>query len=278
MSNLGFQIIYQQINKRSDTACERLFLPDSKTKQEYIRTNTPLLTLETQRPLYEFGMIGFDVTFEMDYFNLIEILQLGKVKVFAAERSENDPIIIIGGPCATFNPEPLADFIDVCIIGEGEKVIHELLDSYQEGRCQGLSRKEILFNLAQIEGLYVPCFYQHVYHEDGSLSKIEKKIYNSSMKNSDLNILSIDEKLEDSTELGAMFCEFEYFKFLFNIQKRKSLRNDEHDYYGIMTLNNLGNIFQSKNDSNNWSDLIKIIQVFSYSVFYYFSSFILYIM
>jgi radical SAM superfamily enzyme YgiQ (UPF0313 family) len=131
MSNLGFQIIYQQINKRSDTACESLFFPDVKTKQEHKRTNTPLLTLETQRPLYEFGLIGFDVTFEMDYFNIIEILQMGKVEVFSAKRTEADPIIIMGGPCATFNPEPLADFIDFFLIGEGEEIWQEVIDSYK---------------------------------------------------------------------------------------------------------------------------------------------------
>lgn len=173
MSNLGFQIIYQQINSRPDTACERLFLPDAKTKQEYIRTNTPLLTMETQRPLYEFELIGFDVTFEMDYFNVIEVLLMGKVEVFSANRTNEDPIIIMGGPCATFNPEPLAVFVDVCVIGEGEEVIHELLDVYQTGRSSGLSRQEILFKLAQIKGLYVPCFYQPIYNEDGTIRKIE---------------------------------------------------------------------------------------------------------
>ncbi|MDF2929183.1 MAG: hypothetical protein K0Q75_1421 [Anaerospora sp.] len=114
MSNLGFQIIYQQINSRSDTACERVFLPDKKMEQEHIRTNTPLLTLETQRPLYEFGLIGVAMTFEMDYFNLLSVLELGKVPLLAAEREESDPFVILGGPCATFNPEPLAEFIDAC--------------------------------------------------------------------------------------------------------------------------------------------------------------------
>lgn len=173
MSNLGFQIIYQQINSRSDFACERLFMPEAKTKQEYIRSNTPLLTLETQRPLYEFSLIGFDVTFEMDYFNVVEMLKMGKVPLWADERGDDDPFVILGGPCAMFNPEPLAFFADISIIGEGEEVIHELLDVYQNGRQQGLSRREILFNLAQVEGLYVPCFYLHSYNEDGTLKAIE---------------------------------------------------------------------------------------------------------
>ncbi|WP_378952056.1 TIGR03960 family B12-binding radical SAM protein [Pelosinus sp. sgz500959] len=172
MSNLGFQIIYQQINQRGDTACERLFLPDRKTEPEYIRTNTPLMTIETQRPLYEFPLIGVALTFEMDYFNFVSILSLGKVPVLAADRGETDPFVMIGGPCATFNPEPLADFVDFCIIGEGEEVIHEILDIYYQGREKGLLRREILFNLAQITGVYVPCFYQPIYKEDGTIDHI----------------------------------------------------------------------------------------------------------
>jgi len=162
MSNLGFQIIYQQINSRGDTACERVFLPDKKMEQEYVRTNTPLLTLETQRPLYEFGLIGVAMTFEMDYFNLLAVLELGKVPLLSSERGDSDPIVIMGGPCATFNPEPMADFIDVCIIGEGEEVIHELLDAYYRGKDEQLSRNEILTSFAKIEGVYIPCLYQHV--------------------------------------------------------------------------------------------------------------------
>jgi len=172
MSNLGFQIIYQQINGRGDTACERLFLPDRKTEPEYIRTNTPLMTIETQRPLYEFPLIGFALTFEMDYFNMLKILSMGKVPLLAIDRDENHPLVMIGGPCATFNPEPLADFVDICIIGEGEEVIHDILDVYYQGRDLGLSRREILSNLAQIEGVYVPCFYQPRYKADGTIRSI----------------------------------------------------------------------------------------------------------
>ena len=172
MSNLGFQIIYQQINSRGDTACERLFLPDKKTEPEYIRTNTPLMTIETQRPLYEFPLIGFSMTFEMDYFNLVNILYLGKVPILAAERQDGDPFVIIGGPCATFNPEPLADFVDICIIGEGEEVIHEILDTYYQERDKGLCRQEILFKLAQLKGVYVPRFYQTDYKDNGTIKSI----------------------------------------------------------------------------------------------------------
>ncbi len=174
MSNLGLHIIYEQANSRGDTACERLFLPDKKTLDEYIRTNTPLMTLENQRPLYEFPLIAFAVSFEMDYFNLLTILTTGKVPLLAADRQEGDPLVIIGGPCATFNPEPLADFVDACIIGEGEEVIHEFLNSYYDSQKRGLAREELLLRLAQIEGVYVPRFYQPVYNGAGIIERYER--------------------------------------------------------------------------------------------------------
>ncbi|MDF2572063.1 MAG: radical family uncharacterized protein, partial [Sporomusa sp.] len=174
MSNLGLHIIYEQINSRGDTGCERLFLPDKKTMDEYIRTNTPLLSLENQLPLYEFPLIAFAVSFEMDYFNLLAILKAGKVPVLAANRVEGDPLVIIGGPCATFNPEPLADFVDACIIGEGEEVIQDFLDCYYESQQRGLPREEILLRLAQIEGIYVPRFYQPAYGGEGVIEHYDR--------------------------------------------------------------------------------------------------------
>lgn len=172
MSNLGFHIIYNEINKRGDTACERLFMPDKKTEQEYRRTNTPLMTIETQRALYEFPLIGFAVSFEMDYFNLLSILAMGKVPLLSSERGEEHPIVIVGGPCATFNPEPIADFVDIVVVGEGEEVIQEVLDAYYEGRAKGLSRENLLFSMANIPGVYVPKFYQIAYNADGSIHNI----------------------------------------------------------------------------------------------------------
>ena len=173
MSNLGMHIIYRQVNSRGDTACERFFLPDKKTQMEYLHTNTPLLSVENQQPLYLFPLIAFAVSFEMDYFNIIKILSLGKVPALAAERQNGDPLVIIGGPCATFNPEPLADFVDVCVIGEGEEVIGEILDSYDKSIELKLEREEILLNLSQISGLYVPKYYQPRYKSDGTIKTFD---------------------------------------------------------------------------------------------------------
>lgn len=173
MSNLGLHIIYQQINSRGDTACERAFMPDKKTLQEHIRTNTPLMSIENQLPLYQFPLIGFALSFEMDYFNLLTMLDLSKITLLSSERVEGDPIIIAGGPCSTFNPEPLADFVDVFVIGEGEEVIHDLLDMYYHCKEQGLQREQILLHLANVAGLYVPRFYQPIYNDDGTMQEMK---------------------------------------------------------------------------------------------------------
>lgn len=172
MSNLGFHIIYREINASGLAACERVFLPDKKDLAEYARTNTPLMTLETQRPLYEFPLIGFAVSFEMDYLNLLAMLELGKVPLLAADRGDADPIVIAGGPCATFNPEPLAAFIDAFVIGEGEETIREILAAWQQGREEGADRAALLRALAAIPGVYVPRFYTPAYNPDGTLAAL----------------------------------------------------------------------------------------------------------
>lgn len=170
MSNLGFQIIYQQLNTRGDVGCERFFLPDSSVLSRYRRTNTPLLSLETQRPLYEFPFIGVAVSFEIDYFNFIAMLRLGKVEPLTGRRGETEPFIVVGGPCATFNPEPLADFADAFIIGEGEETIHSFVNVCLAGRRDKATRREILGTLAQQPGIYVPQFSLPRYRTTGVIA------------------------------------------------------------------------------------------------------------
>ncbi|WP_196594151.1 TIGR03960 family B12-binding radical SAM protein [Pectinatus sottacetonis] len=172
MSNLGLHIIYEQINVRDDTAAERFFMPEKTLEKTYEQTNTPLLSLESQNPLYEFAIIGFAVSFELDYFNILSMLSLGKVELLAANRDENDPIVIAGGPCSTFNPEPLSLFVDAFIIGEGEETINRFLNVYLSSRGKNFSRREILLHLAQIPGVYVPIFYKHHYDSSGKLISI----------------------------------------------------------------------------------------------------------
>lgn len=167
MSNLGLHIIYKEINLRNDSVCERIFLPEKKELEAYDKTKTPLMSVETQRPMHQFDVVAFDVTFEMDYFHIPVMLRHGRVPIMGKDRTEFDPIVIAGGPCATFNPEPFADFIDVFIIGEGEGLVSHVLDIIRDGKMEGLDRHAILRQLADISGVYVPSLYVPIYSEDG---------------------------------------------------------------------------------------------------------------
>lgn len=167
MSNLGLHIIYEEINLRNDSVCERIFLPEKKELEAYDKTKTPLMSVETQRPMHQFDVVAFDVTFEMDYFNIPLMLRHGRVPIMGKDRTEFDPIVIAGGPCATFNPEPFADFIDAFIIGEGEGIVSRVLDIIRDGKMEGLDRHTILRQLADISGVYVPSLYVPIYSEDG---------------------------------------------------------------------------------------------------------------
>lgn len=167
MSNLGFHIIYEEINLRNDSVCERIFLPEKKELEAYDKTKTPLMSVETQRPMHQFDVVAFDVTFEMDYFHIPLMLRHGRVPIMGKDRTEFDPIVIAGGPCATFNPEPFADFIDAFIIGEGEGIVSRVLDIIRDGKMEGLDRHAILRQLANISGVYVPSLYVPIYSDGG---------------------------------------------------------------------------------------------------------------
>lgn len=167
MSNLGLHIIYEEINLRNDSVCERIFLPEKKELEAYDKTKTPLMSVETQRPMHQFDVVAFDVTFEMDYFHIPLMLRHGRVPIMGKDRTEFDPIVIAGGPCATFNPEPFADFIDAFIIGEGEGIVSRVLDIIRDGKMEGLDRHAILRQLANISGVYVPSLYVPIYSDYG---------------------------------------------------------------------------------------------------------------
>ena len=167
MSNLGLHIIYEEINLRNDSVCERIFLPEKKELEAYDKTKTPLMSVETQRPMHQFDVVAFDVTFEMDYFHIPLMLRHGRVPIMGKDRTEFDSIVIAGGPCATFNPEPFADFIDAFIIGEGEGIVSRVLDIIRDGKMEGLDRHAILRQLANISGVYVPSLYVPIYSDDG---------------------------------------------------------------------------------------------------------------
>ena len=166
MSNLGLHIIYEEINRHPASVCERIFLPEKKELDTYDKTKTPLMSVETQRPMHQFDVVAFDVTFEMDYFHIPLMLRHGRVPIMSEDRTDFDPIVIAGGPCATFNPEPFADFIDAFIIGEGEGIVTSVLDRIRKGRENGESREETIAALAQIDGVYVPVLYTPRYDDN----------------------------------------------------------------------------------------------------------------
>jgi len=176
MSNLGVHQIYSILNSRADTACERVFLPDKEDIDEYNKTGTKLFSLESKRPMREFDIIAFSVSFEHDYLNMLEILRLASIPALKRDRSGDDPLVILGGICSFFNPEPLTDFIDVVISGEGEEVVSEFIDAYRENR--GKNRLGMLRAVSRIPGVYVPEFYEIEYNEDGTLK--ERKVIDPS--------------------------------------------------------------------------------------------------
>ena len=169
MSHLGIQILYDMFNRREDTWCERVYSPWLDLDKVLREKNIPLFALESQDPVRDFDFLGITIQFEMCYTNILQILDLSHIPLHAADRTEADPIVIGGGPCA-YNPEPLAEFFDIFYIGEGETVYDELLDTYKAWKKSGGSRKDFLRQAARIEGLYVPQFYDATYNEDGTIA------------------------------------------------------------------------------------------------------------
>ena len=169
MSHLGIQILYDMFNQREDVWCERVYSPWLDLHKIMKEEQIPLFALESQDPIRDFDFLGITIQYEMCYTNILQILDLSRIPIHSRDRGEADPIVIGGGPC-TYNPEPLAEFFDIFYIGEGETVYDELLDAYKEYRAAGKSRIEFLERAAQIEGLYVPMFYDATYHEDGTLA------------------------------------------------------------------------------------------------------------
>lgn len=166
MSHIGIQILYDMFNRREDVFCERLFSPWIDLDKLMREKDIPLFSLESQLPVREADFLGITLQYEMCYTNILQILDLSKIPIHAAERDETDPIVIGGGPCA-YNPEPLAEFFDMFYIGEGEVRYDELFELYKSCKKEGKSRVEFLRQASQIEGLYVPLLYKTDYDDEG---------------------------------------------------------------------------------------------------------------
>ncbi len=174
MSHLGMKILYSLFNKREDIWCERVFAPWPDFERVMRENDIPLFALESRDAIKDFDFIGFTLQYELSYTNVVNMLDLARVPVFARDRDENHPIIVAGGPC-TCNAEPLADFIDIFFLGEGEKVDLELIDLYKDFKAEGKSRKEFLIAASKIEGVYVPSLYDISYNEDGTIKSVTAK-------------------------------------------------------------------------------------------------------
>jgi len=169
MSNLGFQTIYRHLNAMPDVVCERVFMPEPADLDEMQRAQMTPFSLESLRPLTEFHLVGFSVTYEGDYVNVLRLLGMAGIPLRAAARRPHDPLVLMGGVCAFSNPEPIAPFMDFVVVGEGEELVVELIAAYRAGYRD---RTGLLASLAGLEGVYVPERYDVAYAVDGTVADV----------------------------------------------------------------------------------------------------------
>ncbi|MFC1993417.1 TIGR03960 family B12-binding radical SAM protein [Chloroflexota bacterium] len=166
MSNLGLQILYKLINNQPDALAERVYAPWVDMEAAMRAGDIPLFSLESKRPLKDFDIIGFSLSYELTYTNILNMLDLARIPVLTSERDDSHPVVIAGGSCA-LNPEPMADFFDFFVIGDGEEVLLELLDSFRNWKGTGAQKEKLLRQAATIPGIYVPSLYRVEYQDDG---------------------------------------------------------------------------------------------------------------
>ena len=172
MSHLGMKILYSLKNARPDIWCERVFAPEKDMETLMRENDIPLYGLESFDPIREFDMIGFTLQYELSFTSVLNMLDLAGLPVKSAERTGLAPLVVAGGPCAC-NPEPLCDFIDLFILGEGEEVNLELIDLYKIAKREGWSKEEFLRRACRIEGIYVPSLYEVSYNPDGTVQSVD---------------------------------------------------------------------------------------------------------
>ena len=172
MSHLGMKILYGLVNDRQDAWCERVFAPDGDMEEQMRKNNVPLFALESGDYIRDFDMIGFTLQYELSYTNVLNMLDLAGVPIWSKERTELTPIVCVGGPCAC-NPEPIADFCDIVFLGDGEESTNEIIDLLKECKKQGATKQEFLYRAKDIQGVYVPSFYEPSYNEDGTLKELK---------------------------------------------------------------------------------------------------------
>jgi radical SAM superfamily enzyme YgiQ (UPF0313 family) len=227
-----------------DVVCERAFLPDTHDMTEFARTGTELFSLESKRPLNRFDIVAFSVSFENDYPNIAKILGLGHIPMASTERTPSHPLLIMGGACAFFNPEPLADFFDICFIGDAEEMLPEFLDIYRSAR----SRKLILERALAVEGLYVPKYYTVSYNEEGRMTgrrvlppapeKVTRRCFNDlSQSTIRTSIVTSETEFSDMYLIEAMRgcpwnCRFCVTSSMYNPPRKKNFETIRDEIAG----------------------------------------------
>ncbi|MBQ4518737.1 MAG: TIGR03960 family B12-binding radical SAM protein [Clostridia bacterium] len=172
MSHLGIKILYHLLNEQKDIYCERVFAPWVDMEEKMRAENIPLFSIETRTPVADFDIIGFTLQYEMSYTNIINMLDLSGIAPLREDRTEDDPFVYAGGPCA-YNPEPLADIMDFFMIGESEEQIIEVMDAYRKWKQSGRPKRAFLEDIVSIRGIYVPEFYDVSYNEDGTIKEMK---------------------------------------------------------------------------------------------------------
>jgi radical SAM superfamily enzyme YgiQ (UPF0313 family) len=274
MSNLGFQGIYGLLNGIKDVVCERAFLPEDKDIDEYVRTHTELFSMESKRPLNRFDIVAFSVSFENDYPNIVRIFDLARLPLRSSERNTYHPLIIMGGVCAFFNPEPVADFFDICFTGEAEEMLPEFLDAYKTSA----DRSGVLRKSLAIEGLYVPEFYSISYDAEGKISgrhrsngapEVVKRRYLKDISGSKIttSIITSETEFSEMYLIEAMRgcpwnCRFCVAGKIYNPPRKKELQAIEKEIQTALTrTKRIGLIGPSLSDYPYIKDVLKIPEV-----------------
>jgi radical SAM superfamily enzyme YgiQ (UPF0313 family) len=274
MSNLGFQGIYGLLNRMDDVVCERVFLPEDKDIDEYVRTSTELFSMESKRPLSRFDIVAFSVSFENDYPNIVKILELSNLPLRSAERKPYHPLIIMGGVCTFYNPEPVADFFDICFVGEADEMLPDFLEVYKTST----DKSEVLKKSIAVEGLYIPKFYSVSYdtngktsgrHQSGEAPENIKRRYVKDISRSDIStsIITPETEFSEMYLIEAMrgcpwSCRFCIAGKIYNPPRNKALQAIEDEIQIALTkTKRIGLIGPSLSDYPYIKDVLKIPEV-----------------
>ncbi len=249
MSNFGLQILYEIINSRDDSLAERVYSPQEDIEDILKKRNIPLFSLESKRSISDFNILGFTLSSELLFTNVLRILDLSQIPIYSNKRDGNYPLVIAGGPCTT-NPEPLADFIDAFVLGDGEEVINEIIETVgSRQKAVGRDKKKLLLELAKIKGVYVPSFYDVEYKKNGRVKnvspkieevprKIERRTVNlENTQYSKKPILPLVETIHSrfNLEIGrgcpwkCLFCQSRIFYWPYRIRSKEKLLEIAHE-------------------------------------------------